>query len=118
MLGPGGTWTNIPGATSTTLTFTTTAGQSGNQYRAVFSNATPPEAISDPDGEDGARFEYGVPSGFSGGPAPRTRSSEQSKWPSAGCSGTLVSFTRVDAQGSGASEPAAARPSAEGENSM
>jgi hypothetical protein len=48
VLVPGGTWTNIPGATSTTLTFTDAAGQSGNQYRAVFSNGAPPDAITDP----------------------------------------------------------------------
>jgi large repetitive protein len=34
----GSGFSNIPGATSTTLTFTTTAGQTGNQYRAVFTN--------------------------------------------------------------------------------
>jgi hypothetical protein len=33
------TFTNIAGATSTTFSFTTTAGQNGNQYRAVFTNA-------------------------------------------------------------------------------
>ena len=35
----GGAFSNVGGATSTTLTFTTTASQNGNQYRAVFSNA-------------------------------------------------------------------------------
>jgi hypothetical protein len=34
----GGAFTNIPGATSTTLTFTPTPSQSGNKYRAVFTN--------------------------------------------------------------------------------
>ena len=35
----GGTaWANISGATSTTYSFTATAGQDGNQYRAVFIN--------------------------------------------------------------------------------
>jgi hypothetical protein len=31
---------NIPGATSTTYSFTTSTGQSGNEYRAVFTNST------------------------------------------------------------------------------
>jgi CSLREA domain-containing protein len=35
----GGPFTDIPGATSTTLTFTATLAQNGNQYRAVFTNA-------------------------------------------------------------------------------
>ena len=34
----GRTWTNIRGATSTTLTFSTTTKQDGNLYRAVFTN--------------------------------------------------------------------------------
>ncbi|MBI1803716.1 MAG: HYR domain-containing protein, partial [Ignavibacteria bacterium] len=34
----GSGFTNIPGATSTTLSFTTSASQNGYQYRAVFSN--------------------------------------------------------------------------------
>ncbi|HYN14463.1 MAG TPA: immunoglobulin domain-containing protein [Terriglobales bacterium] len=34
----GTTWTNISGATSTTLTFTAAASQDNNQYRAVFTN--------------------------------------------------------------------------------
>jgi hypothetical protein len=34
----GASFTNIAGATSTTYTFTTAAGDDGNQYRAVFSN--------------------------------------------------------------------------------
>lgn len=34
----GGPFTDIPGATFTTLTFTATAAQNGNQYRAVFTN--------------------------------------------------------------------------------
>jgi fimbrial isopeptide formation D2 family protein len=35
----GTTWSNIPGATSTRLTFTATAAQEGNRYRAVFTNS-------------------------------------------------------------------------------
>jgi LPXTG-motif cell wall-anchored protein len=35
----GTTWTDRPGATATTLTITTTAGDNGNRYRAVFTNA-------------------------------------------------------------------------------
>jgi hypothetical protein len=35
----GGTFTNISGATATTYSFTTTASQDQNQYRAVFSNS-------------------------------------------------------------------------------
>jgi N-acetylneuraminic acid mutarotase len=35
----GHTWSNIAGATSTTLIFTTTAGENGYEYRAVFTNA-------------------------------------------------------------------------------
>jgi Putative Ig domain/Immunoglobulin I-set domain len=35
----GTTFTNIAGATSPSYTFTTAAGQSGNQYRAVFTNS-------------------------------------------------------------------------------
>jgi CSLREA domain-containing protein len=35
----GGPFSDIPGATSTTLTFTATAAQNGNQYRAVFTNS-------------------------------------------------------------------------------
>jgi hypothetical protein len=34
----GTTFSNITGATSTTLSFTTSAGQNGNQYRAAFTN--------------------------------------------------------------------------------
>jgi VCBS repeat-containing protein len=34
----GGTWTDIGGATSTTLSFTTAAGDNGKQYRAVFTD--------------------------------------------------------------------------------
>jgi len=33
------TWTNIPGATSSSLSFTPTAGDDGVQYRAVFTNS-------------------------------------------------------------------------------
>ena len=36
----GGTFVNIPGANSTTYSFTTSTGQTGNQYRAVFTNST------------------------------------------------------------------------------
>jgi hypothetical protein len=35
---PAGSFTDLPGATSTTLSFTTTAGQNGNEYRAIFTN--------------------------------------------------------------------------------
>jgi uncharacterized repeat protein (TIGR01451 family) len=35
----GSTWANVAGATNTTLSFTTTASQNGNQYRAVFTNS-------------------------------------------------------------------------------
>ncbi|MCW2567501.1 MAG: hypothetical protein JWN54_1598, partial [Mycobacterium sp.] len=35
----GVTWTTLAGETATTLTFATTAGQNGNRYRAVFTNA-------------------------------------------------------------------------------
>src|SRR5207244_2633723 len=35
----GGTFTDIPGATSGTLSFTANASQSGNLYRAVFTNS-------------------------------------------------------------------------------
>ena len=35
----GGPFTDIPGATSTTLMFTATTADNGNQYRAVFTNA-------------------------------------------------------------------------------
>ncbi len=35
----GTTFSNIPGATSTTLNFTTNAGENGNLFRAVFSNS-------------------------------------------------------------------------------
>ena len=34
----GSTWSNIAGSTSSPLTFTTSASQTGNKYRAVFSN--------------------------------------------------------------------------------
>src|SRR5205807_1035403 len=34
----GSTFANIAGATSTTLSFTASAGQNGNEYRAVFTN--------------------------------------------------------------------------------
>jgi VCBS repeat-containing protein len=36
----GATFTDVPGATSTTLTFTATISQNGNLYRAVFTNST------------------------------------------------------------------------------
>ena len=35
----GATFSNVTGATSTTLSFATTAAQNGNQYKAVFTNA-------------------------------------------------------------------------------
>ena len=35
----GGSFVNIPGATSTTLSFTTSVGENGDQYRAVFTNS-------------------------------------------------------------------------------
>src|SRR5262249_12841588 len=35
----GGIFTDIPGATATTYSFTAAASQNGNQYRAVFSNS-------------------------------------------------------------------------------
>ena len=35
----GSTFSNIPGATSTTLSFTATAAQNGDEYQAVFSNS-------------------------------------------------------------------------------
>jgi len=35
----GKTWSNITGATTTTLTFTATASQNGYKYRAVFTNS-------------------------------------------------------------------------------
>jgi hypothetical protein len=35
----GNTWTNASGATSTSYTFTATAGQNGDQYHTVFTNA-------------------------------------------------------------------------------
>ncbi len=35
----GSTFANVAGATSTTLSIVTTAGQSGNEYRAVFTNS-------------------------------------------------------------------------------
>jgi hypothetical protein len=35
----GGTFSNILGATSTTLSFITTVGENGDQYRAVFTNS-------------------------------------------------------------------------------
>ncbi len=35
----GATFSNVSGATSTTLSFTTTLSQNGNQYRAVFTNS-------------------------------------------------------------------------------
>jgi hypothetical protein len=47
VLTPGGSWTDISGATSTTLTFAASAGQSGNRYRAVFSNGAAPDATSE-----------------------------------------------------------------------
>src|SRR5205085_2532112 len=36
----GATFTNVPGATSTTLTFAADMSQNGNFYRAVFANST------------------------------------------------------------------------------
>jgi autotransporter passenger strand-loop-strand repeat protein len=61
----GGPFTNIPGATSTTLSFPSAASQNGNQYRAVFTNSaghattlvatltvispvTPPQIVTNP----------------------------------------------------------------------
>ncbi len=35
----GSTWSNIPGATSTSLSFTATQAQNGNQYRALFASS-------------------------------------------------------------------------------
>jgi uncharacterized protein YkwD len=43
----GGAFTNIPGATSTTLSFTANASENGNQYQAVFTNSAGP-ATTDP----------------------------------------------------------------------
>lgn len=45
----GGVWTNVPSATSTTLTLTAvTLAQNGYQYRAVFTNGVCPVVISNP----------------------------------------------------------------------
>lgn len=38
----GGVWADVPSATSATLSFTASAGQGGNQYRAVFTNGVGP----------------------------------------------------------------------------
>jgi hypothetical protein len=38
VLTPGGTWTNISGATSTTYSFTAQTSQNGNEYKAIFTN--------------------------------------------------------------------------------
>src|SRR3989475_4716187 len=35
----GGAFSNVSGATSTTLSFTTASSQNGNQYQAVFTNS-------------------------------------------------------------------------------
>ena len=42
----GAGWSDIAGATSTTLTFTTAAGDNGKQYRAVFHNSCSPDATT------------------------------------------------------------------------
>ncbi len=79
------TWSDLPGATSATLSFTAAASQSGNRYRAVFSNGsgtattdaatltvnTPPQITSQP---ADLTVDDGQTAGFtaaaSGSPAP------------------------------------------------
>jgi autotransporter passenger strand-loop-strand repeat protein len=70
----GATWGNIAGATATTFTVTnTTTGQSGSEYRAVFTNsagsATTGAAtltVSAPSGTTTVTFQQGV-AGYTGG---------------------------------------------------
>ena len=54
----GGTFVNIPGANSTTYSFTTSTGQTGNQYRAVFTNSTgqPGHLGGHADGDSGSQW--------------------------------------------------------------
>jgi hypothetical protein len=42
----GATWVTVPGASTTTQTFTATAADSGKQFRARFTNGLSPDAIS------------------------------------------------------------------------
>ncbi|MEV4510246.1 IPT/TIG domain-containing protein [Dactylosporangium sp. NPDC049525] len=44
----GSTWTDVPAATSSSLTFTPGEADAGRQYRAVFHNSSGADAVSDP----------------------------------------------------------------------
>jgi hypothetical protein len=55
----GVSFSNIPGATSTTLTFTAALSQNGNQYRAVFSNG-----VGSPATTTAATLNVGIPPAF------------------------------------------------------
>jgi CSLREA domain-containing protein len=112
----GGPFTNIPGATSTTLTFTATAGQNGNQYRAVFTNSTgsatttaatltvntAPTVTTNPSNVvvcDGALATFTAAA--SGSPAPTVQWQVSSGGPFTnipGATNTTLSFTATTAQ--------------------
>jgi hypothetical protein len=81
----GATFNDIPGATSTTLSFTSASGQNGNLYRAVFTNSC------------GTATTTAATLTVNTAPAATTNPSNQ-----AVCSGSSVSFT---AAGSGLPSP-------------
>jgi hypothetical protein len=112
----GGPFTNIPGATSTTLTFIAVAAQNGNQYRAVFTNTggtatttaatltvnTAPTVTTNPTNQtvcDGATATFTAAA--SGSPAPTVQWQVSTGGPFSnipGATSTTLSFTASAAQ--------------------
>ncbi|MDQ1639917.1 MAG: hypothetical protein QOF62_3256 [Pyrinomonadaceae bacterium] len=112
----GGPFTDIPGATSNTLTFTAAASQNGNQYRAVFTNSsgsdtttaatltvnTSPAVTTNPSNTtvcDGATATFSAAA--TGSPAPTVQWQVSSGGPFSdipGATNTSLSFTANTAQ--------------------
>lgn len=108
----GTTWTNIPGATSTTYSFTTASADNGKQFRAVFTNSvgsetstaavltvqTPPAVTTQPNDQAvNAGQTATFSSAASGFPAPTVQwqvSPNGSTWSDvSGATSTSLSFT-------------------------
>jgi hypothetical protein len=85
----GGSWANVPGATSTSYTFTTTTGQSGYQYQALFTNTadtattnTATLAVSTPNATPAITAQPTNQSAVSGGSATFTADASGNPTPS------------------------------------
>ncbi|GAA3220292.1 hypothetical protein GCM10010532_049870 [Dactylosporangium siamense] len=81
----GGTWTDVPGATTSSLTFTPALADTGRQYRAVFHNSSGDDAASNAAGLTVNPVAPGAPTGVLA---------------VAGVSSIAVSWTAPDTNGS------------------